>query len=57
MVSGYGGRAKGVKGSVLFLIERNDDMEIISHKSLKIDGKRYKENALYTLKDGKVVEA
>ena len=56
LVSGECGKAKGVKGCVLFLIERANDGSIVSHKSLKIDGKKYKEEVLYTLKGGKVVE-
>ena len=57
MVSGYGGKARGKKGCVLFLIERDENMSIIGHKSLMVDGKRYKEMVYYTLRDGKVVKA
>ena len=56
-VSGRGGKARGKKGCVLFLIERDDEGEITAHKSLKVDGRRYKEMVYYTLEGGKIVEA
>ena len=57
IVTGRYGKACGKIGCVLFLIERNDDGEITAHKSIKVDGKRYKEMVYYTLEDGKVVKA
>jgi len=51
------GSASGVIGSVLFLIERDGSWNITAHKSLRVDGKKYKADTFYTLRDGKVVEA
>ena len=62
---GYKGRAKGVKGSRIVLAdwEGNEDnywteseWELKGAKMIKIDGKRYKENTWYTMKEGKIVE-
>ena len=57
VASGRYCKAKGAKGCVLFLIERNDEWEIVAHKSVKVDGKRYKEGVWYQLIHGKVVTA
>ena len=67
---GYRGRAKGVKGSRIVLAEwealpewkkisfnRTSRIYILkSIKMVKIDGKRYKPDIWYTIKDGKIVE-
>ena len=36
--------------------ESEDNYDIVAWKSFVIDGKRYKPDTWYTLKDGKVVE-
>ena len=62
---GYKGRAKGVKGSRIVLADwvGNDDnywteseWKLKTSKMVKIDGKKYKENIWYTMRDGKIVE-
>ena len=62
---GYKGKAKGVKGSRIVLADWEGDednywieseWELKGAKMIKIDGKKYKENTWYTMKDGKVVE-
>ena len=53
---GYNNRARANKGSWIVLAERDDNGEIISIKSIRIDGKKYKENTWYVLKDKKIIE-
>ena len=62
---GYRGRAKGVKGARIVLAdwEGNDDnywteseWQLKGAKMVKIDGKKYKADTWYTMKDGKIVE-
>ena len=62
---GYKGRAKGVKGARIVLADwvGNDDnywteseWKLKTSKMVKIDGKKYKENIWYTMRDGKIVE-
>ncbi len=62
---GYKGRAKGVKGSRLVLADWEGDEEkyyeqdawiLKGAKMIKIDGKKYKPDTWYTLKDGKIIE-
>ena len=57
MCSGKDSKCSGVKGCVLFLIERNERDEIIGHKSVFVDGKKYKEGEFYKLEKGRVVKA
>ena len=54
--TGFDGRAKGVKGSWLVLAERANDWSIKEVRSVKVDGKKIKENVWYQLKSGKFVE-
>ena len=62
---GYKGKAKGVLGSRIVLAdwEGNEDKyweqnewELKGAKMVKIDGKRYKPDVWYTMKNGKIVE-
>ena len=62
---GYKGKARGVKGSRIVLAdwEGNEDKyweeeewTLKGAKMVKIDGKKYKENTWYTMKEGKIVE-
>lgn len=62
---GYKGRARGVKGSRIVLADwEGDDFsccaeskwELKGAKMVKIDGKKYKENTWYTMKEGKIVK-
>ena len=62
---GYKGRAKGVKGSRIVLADWEGDEDnywtedkwtLKGAKMVKIDGKKYKADTWYTMKDGKIVE-
>lgn len=56
-------KAKGIIGSVLFLVERGSyDYEaktypILHAEAVIVDGKKIKEDTFYKLENGKVVEA
>ena len=56
MSAGLDGMAKGAKGCALFLVERNDDGEIIAAWAGIVGKKRIKPDTFYTLKNGKPVE-
>ena len=44
-------------GAILIIaVENDDDYEIKKHATIVIDGKKYKPDTLYTVKNGKVVE-
>ena len=55
------GVAKGVKGAHIVLADwrkdKNDKWCLRGAKLLRIDGKRYKADTWYAVRDGKVVEA
>ena len=57
---GAGSKARANIGSAICLVERGDwDGEtypILNIKAVKIDGKRYKPNVWYTLRNGKIVK-
>ena len=57
MVSENGGKAKGGIGSVIVMVERNDEGEIVNYKAIQIDGDKYKEDTWYRLEDGEIKEA
>ena len=57
MVSENGGKAKGGIGSVIVMVERNDEGEIVNYKAIQIDGDTYKEDTWYQLEDGEIKEA
>ena len=54
---GYQCKAKGSIGCWIVLVERNDNYEIKSVKSVKVDGKKIKADTFYILKNGKFVIA
>lgn len=56
MVSENGSKAKGGIGSVIVMVERNDEGEIVNYKAIQIDGDTYKEDTWYQLKDGEIKE-
>jgi hypothetical protein len=56
-VFGSNGKAKAAKNNWIVLTEKDVNRNIICVKSVKIDGKKYKENVFYTLKNGKIIEA
>ena len=55
-VLGRNSKARGGLGSWLVLTERDCDWHILGVKAIRIDGRKYKADIWYTLKDGKVVE-
>lgn len=57
IVTGKNSKAAGAAGCWLVLTERDDDMNIINIKAVKVDGEEIKENVFYTLKDGEIKEA
>nr|DAR51647.1 MAG TPA: hypothetical protein [Caudoviricetes sp.] len=46
----------GALGCWLVLTERDDNMNIINVKAIKVDGKKIKANIFYTLEDGEIKE-
>ena len=56
IVTGYGGKAKGVKGSWIVCTERDNNYNILCVKATEIDGEKIKENTFYTLKNGEFVK-
>ncbi len=56
MVSENGSKAKGGIGSVIVMVERTDECEIVNYKAIQIDGDTYKEDTWYQLKDGEIKE-
>ena len=56
MVSENGGKAKGGIGSVIVMVERNDEGEIVNYKAIQIDGDTYKEDTWYRLEYGEIKE-
>ena len=49
-------KAKAKIGSVIVIVERGENGNIINVNSAIVDGKKLKEDTFYTLKDGKFVE-
>ena len=57
MVTGrHNSRAKGGLRSVITLCNCNDMGEIVEYGCIQVDGKKYKVDTWYCLKDGKIVE-
>lgn len=48
--------AKGKKGAVIVLIERDNNCNIIDFKAVQVDREKIKEDILYKLKNGEFVE-
>jgi hypothetical protein len=57
MASGYQGRVSGAMGCALFLVERNDDFEIIAAWAGIVGRDGIEPGTFYTLRDGKPVRA
>ena len=57
IVTGRKSKAAGALGCWLVLTERDDNMNIINVKAIKVDGKKIKANIFYTLEDGEIKEA
>jgi hypothetical protein len=56
MASGYEGRVMGAKGNALFLVERNDDLEIVNVWSGIVGRDGVKADTWYSLKSGYISE-
>ena len=56
LVGDKGSRAKGGKGSVIMLVQRDLEGNIISFKAEQVDGIRIKENVWYKLENGEFKE-
>ena len=57
IVTGRKSKAAGALGCWLVLTERDDNMNIINVKAIKVDGEKIKPNIFYTLEDGEIKEA
>ena len=57
IVTGKYCKAAGALGCWLVLTERDNNMNIINVKAIKVDGKKIKANIFYTLEDGEIKEA
>ena len=57
IVTGRKSKAAGALGCWLVLTERDDNMNIINVKAIKVDGEKIKANIFYTLEDGEIKEA
>ena len=56
MVGDHGSKAKGKLNSVILLVERDKEWNVINYKAFQVDGKSVKEDTFYKLKDGELVE-
>lgn len=56
IVGDNGSAAKGKKGAIILLIERDNEMNIINFKAVQVDGEKIKEDTLYELENGEFVE-
>ena len=56
MISENDSKAKGGIGSLIVMVERNDEGEIVNYKAIQIDGDKYKEDTWYRLEDGEIKE-
>lgn len=57
IVTGRKSKAAGALGCWLVLTERDDNMNIINVKAIKVDGEKIKPNIFYMLEDGEIKEA
>ena len=56
MISENDSKAKGGIGSLIVMVERNNEGEIVNYKAIQIDGDTYKEDTWYRLEDGEIKE-
>lgn len=57
IVGDNGSAAKGKKGSIILLIERDSNLNIVNFKAVQVDGEKIKEDTPYKLEYGELVEA
>ncbi|WP_350347218.1 hypothetical protein ABIQ69_11315 [Agromyces sp. G08B096] len=55
--TGYDGRARGIVGTALLLVERDAEWNIVGAAGVLVDGKKIKADTWYRLHGGKVVTA
>ena len=56
MIGDNGSIAKGKKGAVILLVERDIDYNILNFNAVQVDGEKIKEDVLYKLENGEFVE-
>lgn len=56
IVGDTGSIAKGKKGSIIVLVERDDNLNIVDFKAVQVDGKKIKEDVLYKLENGELIQ-
>ena len=56
IVGDYNSIAKGKKGSIIMLVERDGNFNIVNFKAVQVDGEKIKEDVLYRLENGEFVE-
>ena len=57
MISENDSKAKDGIGSLIVMVERHNEGEIVNYKAIQIDGDTYKEDTWYQLEDGEIKEA
>ena len=48
--------AKGKKGSIIVLVERDSNLNIVNFKAVQVDGEKIKEDVLYKLENGELIQ-
>ena len=48
--------AKGKKGSIIVLVERDGNLNIVDFKAVQVDGEKIKEDVLYKLENGELIQ-
>nr|DAI79471.1 MAG TPA: hypothetical protein [Caudoviricetes sp.] len=56
IVGDTGSIAKGKKGSIIVLVERDDNLNIVDFKAVQVDGEKIKEDVLYKLENGELIQ-
>lgn len=56
IVGDHGSTAKGKKGSIIVLVERDGDLNIVNFKVVQVDGEKIKEDVLYKLENGELIQ-
>ncbi len=56
IVGDHGSAAKGKKGSIIVLVERDSNLNIVDFKAMQVDGEKIKEDVLYKLENGELIQ-